>query len=104
MVPVAGDERVADVTTSEDALTVRLMDGRSITAPLAWYPRLLHAEPKQRNNWQIVGGGYGIHWPDVDEDFSTSGLLRGSPSPEVRRAGGREKKSIAATRERRRKA
>ena len=75
--------RVKDVHVSEDTLTVDLMDGRTITVPLAWYPRLLHATPKQRKNWQISGGGYGIHWPDVDEDISTEGLLRGAPAPKA---------------------
>ncbi len=75
------DERVADVQVGEDELSVRLMDGRTISAPLAWYPRLLKATPAQRRNWKIAGGGYGIHWPDVDEDLSTEGLLRGAPAP-----------------------
>jgi hypothetical protein len=77
----AADERVADVETTEDELKVRLMDGRTISAPLAWYPRLLHATDAQRRNWEIAGGGYGIHWPDIDEDLSTEGLLRGAPAP-----------------------
>lgn len=75
------DERVRDVAFLEDSFTVELMDGRAITTPLAWFPRLLHATPEQRANWQISGGGYGIHWPDVDEDLSTEGLLRGAPAP-----------------------
>jgi hypothetical protein len=83
--PVAANERVADVFVSDDELTVRLMDGRSIAVPLAWYPRLLRATPQQRNHWQIAGGGYGIHWDDIDEDLSTEGLLRGAASPELRR-------------------
>ena len=78
---VAADERVAEVKTTEDELSVRLMDGRTITVPLVWYPRLLHATEAQRKNWRVAGGGYGIHWEDVDEDLSTEGLLRGSPSP-----------------------
>ena len=57
------------------------MDGRVITVPLVWYPRLLDATETERNNWQISGGGYGIHWPDIDEDLSTEGLLRGAPAP-----------------------
>jgi hypothetical protein len=61
----------------EDVLAVDLVDGRSITVPLAWFPRLLHATPAERANWRIAGGGYGIHWPDLDEDLSTEGLLRG---------------------------
>jgi hypothetical protein len=54
--------------------------GRTITVPLAWYPRLLHATPEQRENWKVAGGGFGVHWPDVDEDLSTEGLLRGAPA------------------------
>jgi hypothetical protein len=76
------DERVASVEVSEDEVAVRLMDGRRIAASLAWYPRLLHATVEQRQNWEIAGGGYGIHWPAIDEDLSTEGLLRGAPSPE----------------------
>ncbi len=75
-------ERVRDVRfpSGEEALSVDLVDGRTITVPLAWYPRLLHATPEQRGNWRICGGGFGIHWPDVDEDLSTDGLLRGAPA------------------------
>ncbi|MEO6906297.1 MAG: DUF2442 domain-containing protein [Abditibacteriaceae bacterium] len=78
---LAADERVAEVEVTEDTLTVDLMDGRSISVPLTWYPRLFNANAAQRKNWQIAGGGYGIHWPDVDEDLSTEGLLRGAPAP-----------------------
>ncbi len=75
------DERVADVHFTADEIRVTLMDGRSISAPLAWYPRLLHATARQRKNWRTAGGGYGMHWPDIDEDLSTEGLLRGAPAP-----------------------
>ena len=75
------DERVTDVRCSEDTLTVDLMDGRSISAPLAWYPRLFEATAAQRANWETCAGGYGIHWPKIDEDLSTEGLLRGAPAP-----------------------
>ncbi|MBC7910842.1 MAG: DUF2442 domain-containing protein [Pyrinomonadaceae bacterium] len=78
---LAADERVADVEFSVDALSVALMDGRTITVPLVWYPKLLNATEAERNRWQISGGGYGIHWPDIDEDLSTEGLLRGAPAP-----------------------
>jgi hypothetical protein len=78
---LAADERVAEVEVSEDTLSVRLMDGRTITVPLAWYPRLLNATHAQRKNWQISGGGYGIRWEEIDEDLSTEGLLRGAPAP-----------------------
>jgi hypothetical protein len=74
------DERVADVRCDDDSLTVDLMDGRTISVPLAWYPRLAGATAADRRNWEVAGGGYGIHWPDVDEDLSTEGLLRGAPA------------------------
>jgi len=74
-------ERIRDVRITEDLLMVDLMDGRTISVPTAWYPRLLQATPEQRQNWQIAGGGFGIHWPDIDEDLSTAGLLRGAPAP-----------------------
>lgn len=77
----AADERVLGVDFSYDALSVSLRDGRIITVPLVWYPRLLNATTTQRKNWKIAGGGYSIHWPDVDEDLSTEGLLRGAPAP-----------------------
>ncbi len=78
---LAADERVAGVNINDDALSVALMDGRIITVPLVWYPRLLGATEAERNNWLVSGGGYGIHWPDIDEDLSTEGLLRGAPAP-----------------------
>ena len=84
---IAADERVADVSL-DDSLSVRLKDGRTISTPLAWYPRLLHATPEQRRNWRIAGGGYGIHWPDIDEDISTEGLLRGAPAPKEKQSSG----------------
>lgn len=81
--PNAG-ERVQDVHLGAETLSVDLMDGRTITVPLAWYPRLLHATQEERSNWRVAGGGYGIHWPDLDEDLSTEGLLRGAPAPRPR--------------------
>ena len=78
--PRAG-ERVKDARITDDALSVDLLDGRTITVPLVWYPRLLHGTPEQRANWRIAGGGFGLHWPDLDEDLSTQGLLRGAPAP-----------------------
>ena len=69
-------ERVKDVCCSEDTLAVDLLDGRTIMVPLVWYPKLLDASAEQRRNWRISGAGYGIHWPDLDEDLSTAGLLR----------------------------
>lgn len=73
-------ERVRDVHFTEDTLGVDLVDGRTIVVPLVWYPRLLNATPEQRSHWKISGAGYGIHWPDVDEDLSTEGMLRGAPA------------------------
>ncbi len=79
------DPRAVDVTVDDDELTVGLADGRRVTVPLAWFPRLLHANPEQRRNWRFVGDGQGIHWPDIDEDLSVNGLLRGVAAPEVRK-------------------
>jgi hypothetical protein len=76
------DQRVVSVSFSADSLSVTLMDGRVISVPLAWYPRLLHATSEQLQRWKIAGGGYGIHWPDLDEDLSTEALLRGAPAPQ----------------------
>jgi hypothetical protein len=77
----AADERVEGVRFDERSLIVDLMDGRTIAVPLAWYPRLFDATPEQRAHWKKAGAGYGIHWPDIDEDLSTEGLLRGAPAP-----------------------
>jgi Protein of unknown function (DUF2442) len=74
------DERVLDVRFDAHSLIVDLMDGRTISVPLAWYPRLANASVEQRAHWEKCGGGYGIHWPEVDEDLSTEGLLRGAPA------------------------
>jgi len=76
--------RVMTVSSTTDDLTVQLEDGRSISVPLAWYPRLLHASQEERDNWQVAGGGFGIHWPSIDEDLSVEGLLRGAPAPRLR--------------------
>ena len=75
------DERVLDVQFTDDTISVSLRDRRVISVPLVWYPRLLDATASQRNNREIAGGGYGIHWSDIDEDLSTEGLLRGAPAP-----------------------
>ena len=72
-----------DVRFTADTMAMDLIDGRTIIVPLVWYPRLLDATAEQRRNWQISGAGYGIHWPDVDEDVSTEGLLRGAPAPKA---------------------
>jgi Protein of unknown function (DUF2442) len=71
-----------NVTITEDTLAVDLSDGRTISVPLAWFPRLLHASPEERDNWRLIGKGQGIHWEDLDEDISVEGLLAGKPSGE----------------------
>jgi hypothetical protein len=77
------DPRIQHIEISEDTLTVDLADGRRLAVPLAWFPRLLHATQEQRDNWELLGDGEGIHWPEIDEDLSVAGLLRGFPAPEA---------------------
>jgi hypothetical protein len=80
--PAGGaDIRVHDVAVSQGELTVALRDGRTITVSLAWYPRLAEATPEQRAHWEMAGAGYGIHWPELDEDLSSEGLLAGARAP-----------------------
>ncbi len=74
--------RATSVRVTQDTLSVELIDGRSLSVPLAWYPRLAHATPAERDNWQLIGGGEGIHWPLIEEDLSIEGLLAGRPSQE----------------------
>ena len=74
--------KAQSVMVTEDTLSVDLSDGRSISVPLAWFPRLLHSTKEERNNWRLIGGGHGIHWGDIDEDISVEGLLAGKPSGE----------------------
>jgi hypothetical protein len=74
------DERVKNVKIDDEMLSVDLVDGRTISVPLSWYYRLFHATKEQLSNWEVAGGGYGIHWPDLDEDLNTEGLLRGAPA------------------------
>jgi hypothetical protein len=81
-----GNVKVQGVAVSEDALTVDLSDGRTISAPLAWYPRLLNGTDPERRNWRLIGGGEGIHWPDLDEDISLENLILGQPSGESQRS------------------
>jgi hypothetical protein len=71
------------VTASDEALIVDLADGRTITVPLAWFPRLAHGTPAERANWRLIGGGVGIHWPDLDEDIRVESLLAGRRSGET---------------------
>lgn len=80
-IPFAGEVRV-----TSDTLTVDLSDGRSISAPLAWYPRLAHATQQERRHWRLIGKGEGIHWEDLDEDISVASLLAGKPSGESQKS------------------
>ena len=73
-----------NVTVTDDTLSVELSDGRTISVPIAWYPRLSHAKPNEREKWRLIGRGQGIHWEDIDEDISIEGLLTGKPSGESR--------------------
>ena len=74
--------RAVDVKVTDDELTVQLEDGRTLTVPLAWYPRLLHGSKRERARWRFIGRGVGIHWPSLDEDISIDGLLAGRRSGE----------------------
>jgi hypothetical protein len=67
---------------TDDALIVGLTDGRTVSVPLAWYPRLQHGQPEERGNWRLIGEGEGVHWPDLDEDISAESILFGQPSGE----------------------
>ena len=82
LAPDARLPRALAVTVTEDALSADLVDGRVISVPLAWYPRLEHGSPQERDNWRLIGEGEGIHWPELDEDISIEGLLAGRPSGE----------------------
>jgi hypothetical protein len=70
------------LTLTDDTLSVELSDGRTLSVPLAWFPRLLHATPSERLDWRLIGNGEGIHWPSIDEDISVEGLIAGRPSGE----------------------
>lgn len=74
--------KATGVSTTDDTLTVELADGRTLSVPLAWYPRLLHGTPEERRNWRLIANGVGMHWPDLDEDISVEGLLLAKPSGE----------------------
>ena len=78
--------RAQNVAVTDDAIVVDLVDGRTITTPLVWYPRLLHGTPAERNRWEPIGHGEGIHWPDLDEDIEVDGLLAGARSGESQKS------------------
>jgi hypothetical protein len=71
-----------NASLTDDTLSVDLSDGRSLSVPIAWFPRLLHSTEQERNNWRLIGRGQGIHWEDIDEDISIEGLIAGMPSGE----------------------
>ena len=80
--PIERLSRAEHVRVTRDSIIVGLIDGRTLKVPLSWYPRLRHGTVKERENWRLIGGGAGIHWPDLDEDISIDGLLAGLPSQE----------------------
>ena len=91
------------VVVSGEALTVTLADGRMVSTPLSWYPRLHHGSPAERNSWKLLGHGTGVHWPALDEDLSVEGMLAGRPSMESKASlakwlAGQNKKSASAGR------
>jgi hypothetical protein len=75
-----------NVQVTDEALTVDLSDGRTVSVPLAWFPRLMHGTPEERNHWRLIGDGEGIHWPDLDEDISVESLILGKPSGESQKS------------------
>lgn len=75
-----------NVTVTEDSLIVDLSDGRTVSVPLTWFPRLLHGTPEERNHWRLIGDGEGIHWEDLDEDISVENLILGKPSGESQKS------------------
>lgn len=78
---VLTESRIRRVDVSDEAITAHLADGRVISVPLAWSWRLAEATPAQRANWELIGDGHGVHWPEVDEDISADGMLHGTPAP-----------------------
>jgi hypothetical protein len=78
--------RAEDVRVTNHSLIVDLSDGRTISVPLEWFPRLLHATPEERRNWRLIGKGHGVHWEEIDEDISVEGLVAGRPSGESQRS------------------
>jgi hypothetical protein len=84
-IAVSTDIRIKEVSVTEELITFRLVDGRIVSVPLAWSWRLSEATLAQRNKFEIIGDGYGVHWPDVDEDLSVEGMLHGVPAPRPRK-------------------
>ena len=92
--------KIKDICVTDEAITAYLMDGRVISVPLEWSWRLTEATPEQRNHFEFIGDGYGVHWPDIDEDISAEGMLSGTPAPRPkrtsRRHNGRSKEAVYA--------
>jgi hypothetical protein len=86
MVELLEIPQAQQVVVTDDALTVDLSDGRTISVPLAWYPRLLQGTPNERNNWRFIGSNEGMHWPDLDEDISVKNIILGKPSGESQKS------------------
>ena len=86
MSSLTAEAKAQNVSVGDDTLAVDLSDGRTISVPLAWFPRLLHGTPEERSNWRFIGDREGIHWPDLDEDISVENLLAGKPSGESQRS------------------
>jgi len=82
MSTLTADARAQSITITDDTLAVDLTDGRTISVPLVWYPRLMHGSEEERKNWRFIGDNEGVHWPDLDEDISIENLLIGKPSGE----------------------
>ncbi len=89
-------QRVAEVETDSATLRVRLRNGEWLSVPLAWYPRLLAGTAEQRGRWEVAGAGFGIHWPELDEDLSVEGLLNRLPAPGLQPAGVRKARVVAS--------
>ena len=89
VIPTLALARIVEVTITDDTLAVDLDDGRSIAVPIGWYPRLAYGTPDERENYEIAGAGYGIHWPDLDEDIGVEGMLLGKKSAESADSFGR---------------
>ena len=84
-IAVRTDSRVKEVSVTQDLIAFSLVDGRVVSVPLAWSWRLSEATPAQRSSFEIIGDGYGVHWPDIDEDLSVEGMLHGVPAPRPKR-------------------
>ena len=90
------EPRITDVMTTAELLTVSFDDGRIVSLPLRWYPRLARGTPAHRRNWELIGRGYGVTWPELDEDLSAEGLLAGRPSVEFIRLRRSHSRKVAA--------